>query len=324
MQAADHEAFLGFVQQGQREALVATRVGERIEADQAQTREVVSCRALEHGGPGGQFVEIATDLMDRLQVGVEDRLEALAIGAARQQVQSLPEPADLHRLKDQHQHQTQAHQDQHYCGHVVRNGIHDFLRSVARSLPADTGELLPGSQDSRGYADGDPGATKRDDILQHERKLHNERQRRPRDCPATLSGGPSTKMAKRTRGSHRPGQRHADKRAPARPQSRPMGSPSGGLSAEEEARAAEIESQIVAQDRVAEAGRARSRERARNAEVERPGRARGQGLLAARAAEEYAYVVRDVRRIVRVGGSLAAVLAVIYVLVDVLHVVTVG
>ena len=131
-------------------------------------------------------------------------------------------------------------------------------------------------------------------------------------------------MAKRTRGSHRPGQRHADKRAPARPQSRPMGSPSGGLSAEEEARAAEIEAQIVAQDRVADAGRARSRERARNAEVERPGRARGQGLLAARAAEEYAYVVRDVRRIVRVGGSLAAVLAVIYLLVDVLHVVTVG
>jgi hypothetical protein len=47
-------------------------------------------------------------------------------------------------------------------------------------------------------------------------------------------------------------------------------------------------------------------------------------LLAARAAEEYAYVVRDVRRIVRVGGSLAAALAVIYVLVDVLHLVTVG
>jgi hypothetical protein len=103
-----------------------------------------------------------------------------------------------------------------------------------------------------------------------------------------------------------------------------MDRPSSGLSAEEEARAAEIESQIVAQERAAESGRARSRERARGAEVERPGRAHGQGLLAARAAEEYAYVVRDVRRIVRVGGAMATVLAVVYVLVNVFHVVTVG
>ncbi|MGZ6265897.1 MAG: hypothetical protein ACXWN4_03210 [Candidatus Limnocylindrales bacterium] len=131
-------------------------------------------------------------------------------------------------------------------------------------------------------------------------------------------------MAKRTRGSHRPGQRHADRRGPARPQSRPPSRPSGGLSAEEEARAAEIESQIVAQERAVEAGRARSRERTRGAEVERPGRARGQGLLAARAAEEYAYVVRDVRRIVTIGGTMAAALAVIFVLVNVLHVVTIA
>ncbi|MGA3056843.1 MAG: hypothetical protein ABSE70_02220 [Candidatus Limnocylindrales bacterium] len=131
-------------------------------------------------------------------------------------------------------------------------------------------------------------------------------------------------MAKRTRGSNRPGQRHADKRGSGRPQPRPTGRPSGGLSAEEEARAADLESQIVAQERAAEAGRARFRERARSPEPERPGRARGQGLLAARAAEEYAYVVRDVRRIVWVGGGLAATLGVIYVLVNVLHVVTIG
>jgi hypothetical protein len=133
-------------------------------------------------------------------------------------------------------------------------------------------------------------------------------------------------MAKRTRGSNRPGQRHADRRGSARQQFRPTGRPSGGLSAEEEARAADLESQIVAEERAAEAGRARFRERARvrDAEPERPGRARGQGLLAARAAEEYAYVVRDVRRIVVVASGLAATLAVIYVLVDVLHVVTFG
>jgi hypothetical protein len=131
-------------------------------------------------------------------------------------------------------------------------------------------------------------------------------------------------MAKRTRGSSRPGQRRPDRTGPAKPQSRPTGRPSGSLSDQEEARAAELESQIVAQERAAEAGRTRSRDRSRVAEVERPGRAQGQGLLAAKAAKEYAYVVRDVRRIIVVGGSLAGVLAVIFVLVDVLHVVTVG
>jgi hypothetical protein len=96
------------------------------------------------------------------------------------------------------------------------------------------------------------------------------------------------------------------------------------LSDAEEARAAELEQEIVAQDRQADAGRARVRERPRDAEVTRPGRPAGQGLLAARAAEEYAYVVRDVRRIMVVGGGIAAALAVLYVLIDVAHVVTIS
>jgi hypothetical protein len=126
-------------------------------------------------------------------------------------------------------------------------------------------------------------------------------------------------MAKRTRGSNRPGQRHA-----ARPQSTSAPRSSGALSASEEARAAELESQIVAQDRAAESGRAQARELGRATEVARPGRAGGQGLLAARAAEEYGYVVRDVRRILVVGGAMAAALVVLYVLIDVAHVVTIG
>lgn len=130
-------------------------------------------------------------------------------------------------------------------------------------------------------------------------------------------------MAKRTRGSNRPGQRHADRRSQGRPQAGPARQ-GGVLSADEEARAAELESRIVAQERAAEATRARSRDRLRAPEAERGGRPRSQGLLAVRAAEEYAYVVRDVRRIIQVGGLLAAVLFVLYVLVDVFHVVTVG
>ena len=125
-------------------------------------------------------------------------------------------------------------------------------------------------------------------------------------------------MAKRTRGSNRPGQRQS-----AKTQSSPAVRSSGSLSRDEEARAAELESQIVARDRTAETERNRARDRAK-AEPVRPGRAGGQGLLAARAAAEYNYVVRDVRRILVVGGAVAAILAVLYVLIDVARVITIS
>jgi hypothetical protein len=131
-------------------------------------------------------------------------------------------------------------------------------------------------------------------------------------------------MAKRTRGSNRPGQRHAERHGSARPQSRLESQAAGSLSAAEEARAAELESQIIAQERAAEVTRARGRDRGRAAEVARPGRAGGQGLLAARAAEEYGYVVRDDRRILVVGGAIVAVLAVLFVLIDVIRAVTIS
>lgn len=131
-------------------------------------------------------------------------------------------------------------------------------------------------------------------------------------------------MAKRNRGSHRPGQRHQERNISGRPLPRPAARPSQGLSAEEEARAAELESQIVSQERAADASRARSRDLGRGADLERTGRARSQGLLAARAAEEYAYVARDVRRILQVGGLMAAALGLAWLLIDVLRVVKVG
>jgi hypothetical protein len=127
-------------------------------------------------------------------------------------------------------------------------------------------------------------------------------------------------MAKRTRGSNRPGQRPSSARQTARPAVRPA----SALSEAEEARAAELESEIVAQERVTDNAKNRSKERARAAEATRPGRAGGQGLLAVKAAEEYAYVVRDVRRILFVGSILAAALVVAFVLIDVAHVITIG
>ncbi|HET9755729.1 MAG TPA: hypothetical protein VFP66_04445 [Candidatus Limnocylindrales bacterium] len=82
--------------------------------------------------------------------------------------------------------------------------------------------------------------------------------------------------------------------------------PSTSLTPAEEARAAELEAQIVAAEREAESMASRGRERGRRQE-ENVARVRP-GSIAVRAEEEYAYVSRDVRRLVTIGGSLIALL----------------
>ena len=111
----------------------------------------------------------------------------------------------------------------------------------------------------------------------------------------------------------------------SRPGARPAAAPprAGGLSASEEARAAEIEAQIVARDAAAENERGRSRDRRKTEEHlrEEAPRTRTGSLLAIRGEQEYAYVVRDVRRILTVGGSLVGVLIVLYILIEVVGIV---
>jgi hypothetical protein len=124
-------------------------------------------------------------------------------------------------------------------------------------------------------------------------------------------------MAKRHRGSHRHGQRRSDRRA-LRYQPRPAPQAAQGLTAAEEAHAAELESQILGQERSGPPGRPRDQVEAAQAPMPRPG-----SPLAVKAAAEYAYVSRDVRRILRIGGSMLAILAVVFVLVRVLNVVSI-
>lgn len=123
-------------------------------------------------------------------------------------------------------------------------------------------------------------------------------------------------MAKRARGTtSRPGQRAPLARSSS--SRRPADAPrpaadastdaraaarSASLTADEEARAAELEAQIVEQERAAERAANRSRREAREA-ADRPTRA---GSITDRAAEEYAYVARDVRRIAIIGSALVA------------------
>lgn len=125
-------------------------------------------------------------------------------------------------------------------------------------------------------------------------------------------------MAKRARGSStRPGQRAPLQRSGS---TRPTETTSSAtvkpptLTAEEEARAAALEAQIVAEEKAAETQTRRERERAKRATASEPV-TRG-GTIAMRASEEYGYVMRDVRRIVTIGGGLIAVLIGIWAVVQ--------
>ena len=124
-------------------------------------------------------------------------------------------------------------------------------------------------------------------------------------------------MAKRSRIGGRPGQRRPMQRTSGRPAVVKADRPEGSVTREEEARAAELEAAILAEEKAADASR-RGRDRER-----RPteGVTYSSTPLAKRAAEEYAYVRRDVRRIVVVGGGLLGVLAILHVLVNVVNVI---
>jgi hypothetical protein len=126
-------------------------------------------------------------------------------------------------------------------------------------------------------------------------------------------------MAKRARGStSRPGQRApldrsaTSRRATTTPGGSVTEPRSSSLTDEEEARAAELEARIVAEERAAEASAVRSRREAATASEARV----RTGTIVARAAEEYAYVARDLRRIVLIGGSLLAFLIGLWVVTE--------
>jgi len=124
-------------------------------------------------------------------------------------------------------------------------------------------------------------------------------------------------MAKRSRVAGRPGQRRPLQRPAGRQSPAESARRANSVTAEELARAAELEAAILAEEQVAADAR-RGREKAAKRPAE-TGAIYSSVPLATRAAEEYSYVRRDVRRIAIVGGSLLGVLAVLDVLVNVLH-----
>ena len=133
-------------------------------------------------------------------------------------------------------------------------------------------------------------------------------------------------MAKRARGSVRPGQRRPIDRRPAAAATPAAAGGSAasaaprpsGLTEAEAQRAAELEAQLLAEERAAESARKRTQTRTAVREVT------AGGTLALRAEEEYAYVARDVKRIVRVASLLLAVLFALWIVIDVAKIVPIG
>lgn len=126
-------------------------------------------------------------------------------------------------------------------------------------------------------------------------------------------------MAKRARGTTtRPGQRRPMQRPPARPAgpATQIAPRPATLTEAEEARAAELEAAIVAEEQAA--AESARRARPQRGAVEAP--SRSFSSLAVAASNEYAYVARDVRRIVTVGGTLVGVLAALWVITQVAHI----
>jgi hypothetical protein len=125
-----------------------------------------------------------------------------------------------------------------------------------------------------------------------------------------------TDMAKRVRGSVRPGQRRPIDRRPASAASSAAAPKPAGLSDAELARAAELEEQLLAEERAAEDARKRTAQRTVARDVT--------PVRAIAIEDEYAYVKRDVRDIVRIAALLLAILFGLYILIDVAGVVHVG
>ena len=123
-------------------------------------------------------------------------------------------------------------------------------------------------------------------------------------------------MTKRSRIAAKPGQRRPLQRG-----TRTTGDERqlGKVTAAEEARAAELEAAILAEEKAAEEAR-KVRERGKRIGAGTPSAVGGVSYtstpLSVRASEEYAYVKRDMRRILVVGGFLLAILVVLQILVN--------
>jgi hypothetical protein len=311
VQAADDDPAAGGIGQRKREALVSAGVLEGVEADEPDALDRLTTCRLDDRGACSDIVQLAPDGIHPPQMGFEHAAEVGAVGAPGQGVHPTTETADLASEKDDKDKEDE-NRDAKGDGERADDGLHEGVevdRGILRGRPA-TGRASERRESNRQVC--------RARTARRRRRRQRDRWRPMLSSGAILSplGVPISPMAKRSRLAARPGQRR-----PLQRSGRPDGAErlAGRVTADEEARAAELEAQIVAQERAAEAAR-RPRERTRGADA--AGVSYTSVPLSARAADEYAYVKRDVRRIALVGGFLIAILAVLEVLVNGMHLFT--
>jgi len=302
MQAADDEPVAIPVGEGKGETLVAAGLLERIEPNEADPLDRPARLRLENRRPRRQLVELSGDGQYLVEVGVEDRLEAAALCAAGDSIEAAPQTrlAPRQHRRDHEEEQNEDDEADDDRAQIRGDESVQIDRTVLRQ--ASEAGTRPSSESSRCHP---PRTTMAADAIL--RGFHR-----------SSLGGISNHMAKRSRIGGRPGQRRPMQRTAGRPAGARPARPAGSVTREEELRAAELEAAILAEEKVAEDAR-RSRERSIKRPVE--GAVYSSTNLATRAAEEYGYVRRDVRRIVVVGGSLLGVLAILHILVNVAHVI---
>lgn len=134
-------------------------------------------------------------------------------------------------------------------------------------------------------------------------------------------------MAKRSRGAARPGQMRPAIRRPQqqRPAERGGAATTGVIRPAARPGIDDLGDELeLVEERPVSAATERNhrdRERADSAATPRIRGAQPSGLLAARAAQEYGYVAKDIRHIGVVGGALLILLIVLWVLIKVVHVI---
>lgn len=104
------------------------------------------------------------------------------------------------------------------------------------------------------------------------------------------------------------------------PDDAPVRASTSGLTEAEVERAAQLEAEAAAREKAAIAESLRRRNRGALDDLGVRGDVNAP--LSVRAAHEYAYVSRDVRRIALTGGLMVAILVVLHILVNVLGVIT--
>ena len=106
---------------------------------------------------------------------------------------------------------------------------------------------------------------------------------------------------------------------PTSPEDMPVRS-SASLTETEFERAEQLEAELVAKERAAIAESLRRKARGEDRAL--GGAADHNAPLSVRAAHEYAYVARDVKRIAATAGLMVGILALLYILTNVLGVIT--